>query len=112
LPAVLYECETLSLTLWEEQRLRVFETRVLRVTFRLMRDEIIQSWRKMNNKEFHNLYSLPDIIRMVKSRRMKWAWHVTHMAENKNVYRVLLGISEGKRPLVRPRQESNIKMDL
>jgi hypothetical protein len=76
LPVVLYGCETWSLTLREEHRLRVFENRVLRGIFGPKRDEVIGGWRKLHNEELHNLYCLPSIIRMVKSRRMRWAGHV------------------------------------
>jgi hypothetical protein len=73
---VLYGYETWSLTLRKEHRLRVFENRVLRRIFRPKRDEMTGDWRKLHNEELHNLYSLPSIIRMIKSRRMKWAGHV------------------------------------
>jgi hypothetical protein len=73
---VLYGCETWSLTLREEHRLRVFENRVLWRIFGPMRDEVMGDWRKLHNEDLHNLYSLPNIIRMIKSRRMKWAGHV------------------------------------
>jgi hypothetical protein len=77
LPVVLYGCETLSLTLWEEHRLRVFENRVLRRIFGLKRDEETGGWRKQHNEEQHDLYSSPSIIRIIKSSRMRWAgmWH-------------------------------------
>jgi hypothetical protein len=79
LPVVLYGCETWSLTLREEHRLRVFENRVLRRIFGPRRDEVTGDWRKLHNEEVHNLYSLPTTIRMIKSRRMRWAGHVTRM---------------------------------
>jgi hypothetical protein len=75
LPVVLYGCETWSLTLREENRLRVFENRVLRRIFGPKRDEVTGEWRKLRNEELHNLYSFPDIIRQVKLRRMRWAGH-------------------------------------
>jgi hypothetical protein len=103
LPVVLYGCETWSLTLTEEHRLRVFEDRVLRRTFGPKRDEVMGEWRKLHNEELHNLYSSPDIIRQIKSRRMRWAGHVADMGEGRNVYRVLVGKPEGRRPLERPR---------
>jgi hypothetical protein len=78
---VLYECETWSLTLREEYRLRVFENRVLRGIFGPRRDEVTGGWRKLHNGELHNLYSFPSIIRMIKSRRMKWVGHVARMGE-------------------------------
>jgi hypothetical protein len=76
---VLYECETWSLTLREEHSLRVFENRVLRRIFKPRRDEVKVDWRKLHNDEFHNLYSSPNIIRMIKSKRMKLAGHVARM---------------------------------
>ena len=114
LPVVLYGCETWSLTLREERRLRVFENRVLRRVFGSKRDEVTGEWRKLNNEELSDLYSIPNIVRVVKSRRMRWAWHVARMGEGREVYRVLVGKSEGKRPLGRPRRRwgDNIKMDL
>jgi hypothetical protein len=71
-------------------------------------------WRKLHNEELHNLYSSPDIIREVKSRRMRWAGHVARMGEERKVYKVLVGKPEGKRPLGRPRRrwEDGIRMDL
>jgi hypothetical protein len=99
LPVVLYGCETWSLTLREEHRLRVFENRVLRGMFGPKRDEVTGEWRKLHNEEFHNLYSSPDIIRQVKSRRMRWAGHVARMGAERKVYKVLVGKPEGKRPL-------------
>jgi hypothetical protein len=76
---VLDGCETLSLTLREEHGLRVFENRVLRRIFGPKRDDVTGDWRKLHNDELHNLYSLPNIIRMIKSRRMTWAGHVARM---------------------------------
>jgi hypothetical protein len=73
---VLYGCETWSLTAREEHKLRVFENRVLRRIFGLKRDGVTGGWRKLHNEEIHNLYSLPSIIRIIKSRRMRWAGHV------------------------------------
>jgi hypothetical protein len=97
----------------EEYRLRVFENEVLRKIFRPRREED-GSWRKLHNDEFHNLYSSPNIVRVIKSRRLRWAAHVARMEEGRGVYRVLVGRLEGKRPLGRPgrRWEDNIKMDL
>jgi hypothetical protein len=99
--------------LGEEHRLRVFETRVLRKIFGPKREED-ESWRKLNNDELHDLYSSPNIVRVIKSRRMRWAGHVARMGEGIGVYRVLVERPEGKRPLGRPRRrwENNIKMDL
>ncbi|KAJ4443996.1 hypothetical protein ANN_05785 [Periplaneta americana] len=114
LPVVLYGCETWTLTLREEQRLRVFENKGLRKIFGAKRDEVTGEWRKLHNTELHALYSSPDIIRNIKSRRLSWAGHVARMGECRNAYRVLVRRPEGKRPLGRPRRrwEDNIKMDL
>jgi hypothetical protein len=79
LPVVMYECETWSLILGEEHRLRVFENRVLRRIFGPKRNEMVGSWRKLHNEELYNLYCSPSIIRMIKSRRMRWAGHVAYM---------------------------------
>jgi hypothetical protein len=113
LPVVLYGCETWSLTLGEEHRLRVFENSVLRRIFGPKREEG-RSWRKLYNDELHNLYSSPNIVRVIKSRRMRWAGHVAHMGEGRCIYRVLVWRPEGKRPLGRPRRrwEDDIKLDL
>jgi hypothetical protein len=91
----------------------VFENRVLRRIFGLKRDEITGGWRKLHNEELHRLYSTPSIIRMIKSRRMRWAGHVARMGAKRNAYRILVGKPEGKRPLGRPRRRcvDNIKMD-
>jgi hypothetical protein len=96
LPLVWYCCETWSLTLREEHRLRVFENRVLRGIFGPKRDEVMGEWRKLHSGELHNLYSSPDITRQIKSRRMRWAGHVARMGEGRNVYRVLMEKPEGK----------------
>jgi hypothetical protein len=114
LPVVLYGCETRSLTLREEHRLRVFENRVLKGIFGPKRDEVTGEWGKLHSGELHDLNSSPDIIRQIKSRGMGWAGHVARMGEGRNVYKVLLGNPEVKRPLERPRRrwEDGIKMDL
>ena len=88
----------------EERRLRVFENRVLRRVFGPKRDEVTGKWRKLHNEELRDLYSLPNIVRMVKSRRMRWTGHVARMGEGRGVHRVLVGKPEGKRPLGRPRR--------
>jgi hypothetical protein len=92
----------------------VFENRVLRRIFGSKRDGVTGGWRKLHNEELHNLYSSPSIIRIIKSRRMRWAGHVAQMGEKRNVYRLLVGKPEGMRPLGRPRRRwmGNIKMDL
>ncbi|KAJ4442304.1 hypothetical protein ANN_12172 [Periplaneta americana] len=114
LPVVLYGCETWTLTLREEHKLRVFENKVLRKIFGAKRDEVTGEWRKLHNTELHALYSSSDIIRNIKSRRLRWTGHVVRMGESRNAYRVLVGRPEGKRPLGRPRRrwEDNIKIDL
>jgi hypothetical protein len=114
LPMVLYGCETLSLTLREEHRLRVFENRVLRRLFGTKRDEVMGGWRKLHNEELHGLYSSPSIIRVIKARTMRWAGYVARMGEVRGAYNILVGRPEGRRPLGRPRRrrEDNIKMDL
>ena len=93
--------------------LRVFENRVLRRLFGPKRDEVTGKWRKLHNEELSDLYSLPNIVRVVKSRRMRWAGHIALLGEGRGVHRVLVGKPEGKRPLGRPRRrwEDNIKMD-
>jgi hypothetical protein len=100
---VLYGCETWSLTLREAHRLRVFENKVLRRIFGPKRDEVTGEWRE-----------LPSIIRTIKSRRMRWAGHVARMGAKRKAYRLLVGKSEGKRPLGRPRRRwvDNIRTDL
>jgi hypothetical protein len=85
---VLYGYETWSLTLREEHKSRVFENRVLRRIFGPKRDEVIGEWRKLHNKELHDLYSSPSVIRNIKSRRMRWAGPVARMGEKRNVYRL------------------------
>jgi len=110
---VLYGCETWSLTLREERKLRVFENMVLRI-FGPRRDEVTGEWRRLHNEELNGLYSSPNIVWVIKSRRMRWAGHVAHMGEERGVYRVLVGKPEGKKQLGRPRRRwvDNIKMDL
>ncbi|KAJ4448482.1 hypothetical protein ANN_10498 [Periplaneta americana] len=88
LPVVLYGCETWTLTLREEQRLRVFENKVLRKISGAKMDEVTGEWRKLHNAELHALYSSPDKIRNIKSRRFRWAGHVARMGESRNTYRV------------------------
>jgi hypothetical protein len=112
MPVVLYGCETWSLTLRKEHRLRVFENRVLRKIFGPKREED-GSWMKLYNDELHSLYSSPNIVRVIKSRSMRWAGRVARMGEGRGIYRILVGRPEGKRPLGRPRSrwEDNIKLD-
>jgi hypothetical protein len=98
---VLYGCETWSLTLREEHRLRAFGNRVLRTIFGPKRDEVTGDWRKLHNEELHNFYSSPNIIKTIKSRRMRWSGQVARMGEKRNAYRILVVKPEGKRPLGR-----------
>jgi hypothetical protein len=113
-PVVLYGCETWSLILGKEHRLKVFENRVLRRTFGEKTDEVTGGWRKLHNEELHNFYSSPSIIRMITSRRMPWAGHAARIGEKWNAYRIVVGNAEGKRPLGRLRRRwvDNIKVDL
>jgi hypothetical protein len=92
----------------------VFENRELRRIFGPKRDGVMAGWRKLHNDELHDLYSSPSLIRIIKLRRLRWAGHVVGMPEERNMYRLLVGKPEGKRPLGRPRWSwvDNIKMDL
>jgi hypothetical protein len=99
LPVVLYRCETWSVMLREEHRLRVFENRVLRRIFGPKRDEVTGSWRKLYIAELHGLYSSPSIVRVIEGRRVRWAGHVVRMGEVRGAYNILVGKPEGRRPL-------------
>jgi hypothetical protein len=114
LPVVLYGCETWSLILREKCRLRVFENKVLRRIFGPKRDEVTGERRRLHKKELCVLYSSPDIIWVIKPRRLRWAAHVARMGERRGACRALVGKPEGGRPLRRHRSrwEDNIKMDL
>jgi hypothetical protein len=114
LPVVLYGCETWSLTLREEYRLRVFENRVPRRIFGPKRDEVTGEWRTLHSGNLHNLYLTPNIIRQNKPKRMMCSGHVARLGEERKVYKVWVGKSEGKRPLGRAksRWEDGIKIDL
>jgi len=98
----------------EERKLRVFEDMVLRRIFGPRRDEVTGEWRRLHNEELNDLFSSPNIVRVIKSGRMRWAGHVARMGEERGVYRVMVGKPEGKRPLGRPRRRwvDNIRMDL
>jgi hypothetical protein len=91
----LYGCETWSLTLREEDTLKVFENRMLRMIPK--RDEATGGWRKLHNEERHDLYSLPSIIRIIKSRSISWAGYLARMGEKRNACRLLVGKPEGSR---------------
>ena len=96
------------LTLREERRLRVFENMVLRKIFGPKTDEVTREWRKLHNEKLNGLYSSPNIVRMKKSRRVRWAGHVARMGERRGVHRVLVGKPEGKRPLRDPGVDGKI----
>jgi hypothetical protein len=96
LPVVLYGCETWSLTLRKEHRLRVFENKVLRRIFGPKRDEVMGGRTKLHNEKLHDLYSSPNTIRIIKSRRMRCVGHVARMGGKGNAYRLLVGKPEGK----------------
>ena len=110
----LYGCETWSLALREKRRLRVFENRVLKKISGPKRDEATGEWRRLHNKELYGVYSSPNIIRVIKSRRTRWAEHVEHVGGRRDAYKVLVGKPEGRTPLGRPRRrrEDNVKMNL
>jgi hypothetical protein len=91
LPVVLYGCETWSLTLRERRRLGVFENMVLRRIFGSKKDEVTGEWRKLHNEELNDLYCSPNMIRVIKSRRIRWAGHVACMWKRIGVYRLLVG---------------------
>ena len=102
LPVVLYGCENWLLTLREEHRLRVFENRVLRRIFGPKRDGVTGEWRKLHNDELNDLYCSPNIIQVIKSERMRQAWHVAHTGEGRGASRVWVGKPEGKNHLEDP----------
>jgi len=114
LPVVLCECETWSLTLRKQRSLRVFENKVLRRIFGPNRDEITGEWRKLYKEALNDLHSTPNIIRVINSRRTIWAEHVARMGERRNLYRVVVGKPEGRRPYGRPKHtwKDDIKLDL
>ena len=98
----------------EERKLRVFQNKVLRRIFGPRRDEVTGEWRRLHNEELNDLYSSPNIVRVIKWRRMRWAGYVARMGEEREVYRVLVGKQEGRRPMGRSRRRwvNNIRMDL
>jgi len=109
LPVVLYECGTWSLTLREKRGLRVFENRVLRRIFRLGRDEVTGEWIKLHIEDLNDLYSSPNIIRVIKSKRMRWVGHVARMRDRRGAYRVVVGRQLGR---LGRSWDDNIKIDL
>jgi hypothetical protein len=113
LPVVLYDCETLSLTLREEFRLRIFENRILTRIFGLKRDENGE-WRRLHNEELQRLYRSSNIIRVIKSRTLRWAGHEARMEKGRSAFKILTDKSTGKSHLGRSkrRREDNVKMDL
>ena len=110
---MLYQCKAWSLTLKEERRLKVFENRILRPIFGPRRDEN-GKWRRLHNEELYSLYRSPNIVRVIKSRRLRWAGHVLRMEKGRSAFKILTGKPTGKRPLGRPKRrwEDNIRMDL
>jgi len=98
----------------EDRKLRVFENMVWRRIFGPRGDEVTGEWRRLHNEELNDLYSSPNIVRVIKSRRMRWAGHVARISEKRGEYRILVGKPEGRRPLGRPRRRwvDNIRMDL
>jgi len=98
----------------EERKLRVFENMVLRRIFGPRRNEVTGEWRRFHNEELNDLYSSPNIVRVIKLRRMRWAGHLARMCEEREVYRLLVVKPKGRRPLRRPRRRrvDNIRMDL
>ena len=112
MPVVLYGCESWSLTLREECRLRVFKKRVLRRIFWSTGDEVTREWRRLHNEELYALYSSPTFIRVTKSRRLRWTIHVARVGDSRGAYIILVGKFERMRPLgkTRRRWEENIKM--
>ena len=110
---VLYCCDAWSLTLREECRLKVFENRILRRIFGPKKDANVEG-NSLHNDELHSLYRSPNIARVIKSRRLRWAVHVATMEEGRSAFKILTGTPAGKRPLGRPRRRlmGNIRMDL
>ena len=114
LPILFYGCEIWSLTLLVERKLRVFKNMVLRRIFGPRREKVSEEWRKFHKHELNDLYASPNNVRVIKSRRMRWAGHEARMGEERGLYIVLVGIAEGKRALRRRRRRwvNNIRMYL
>jgi len=113
LPVVLYGCEAWSLALSEEHRPRVFENRILRRIFRPMRNENGE-WRRFHSEEIYSLYRSPNLVRVINSKRLRWAGQVARIEEGRSALKILTGTPAGKRPVERPRGrwEDNIRIDL
>ena len=113
LPVLLYVCETWSLTLREESRLRVFENKILRRIFGPKRGANGE-WERLHNEEHHSLYRSGNIVRVIKSTRFRWAGHVMRMEEGTSAFKILRGTPTGNRPLGRPRSrwKDTIRVDL
>jgi len=107
-------CESWSTTLADEHKLRVFESKVLRKIYGPKRDEMTGEWRRLHNEEQQGLYDSPDVVKIMKSRRLRWAGHVARMGKKRRLYSILVGRPDGRRPLGRPihRREDNIRRDL
>ena len=103
LPVVLCGCKAWCLTLREELRLRVFENMTLRRVFGPKKDEN-EDWRRLQNQKFHSLYRSPNIVKVILSRRLRWAWHVARMEEGRNAFKIVTGKPTGKRTLGKPRR--------
>ena len=99
MPVIVYGCESWSTTLANEHKLRVFENKVLRKIYGPKRDEITGEWRRLHNEELQGLYVSPDIIRIMKSQRLRWAGHVARMGEKQRLYSIVVGKPEEKKPL-------------
>ena len=113
MPVVLYGCEIWSRTLRDECRLKVFENWILRRIFGPKGAENGE-WRRLRNEKLHSLYRSPNVVRVIKSRRLRWARHVARMEEGRSAFKILTGKPTGNRPSERPRRrwEDNIRMDL
>jgi len=103
LPVILYGCEIWSITLADEHKLRVLENKVLKKIYGPKQGDMAGEWRRLHNKELHGLYDSPDVVRIMKSRRLRWAGHVARMGEKRRLYSIVVGKPDGKIPLGRSR---------